>query len=143
MMMYGQAFESESICVKSRLAWTEADRPLLAALRWCRRRLGPGRTILRRPRVPEASAPNMASLATPMGLGERAMADAEPPAVTAFTAMSASSPGMVTSLLPKVSRLMTGCVSGRLRLALTDVPSKSNSLWPKEAQSMVQGGSGI
>ena len=56
-----------------------------------------------------------------------------------FISMPASSPGMVTSLLPKVSRLMTSCVSGRLRLALTDVPGKSKSLWPKEAQSMVKG----
>ena len=119
MMMYGQAFESESICVKSRLAWTEADRPLLAALRWCRRRLGPGMTILRRPRAPEVSAPNMASPATPMGGGERAMVDAELPAVTAFTAMSASSPGMVTSLLPKVSRLMTSCVGGKEKQCLS------------------------
>ena len=59
--------------------------------------------------------------------------------VVGFMSMPASSPGMVTSLLPKVSRLMTSCGSGRLRLALTDVPGKSNSLWPKEAQFMVRG----
>ena len=62
-------------------------------------------------------------------------------AVVSATAVPVASPGMVTSLLPKVSRLMTSCVSVRLRLALTDVPGKSNSLWPKEAQSMVRGDS--
>ena len=56
----------------------------------------------------------------------------------AFIARSASSPGMTISPLPKVSLLMTSCVSGRLRFTLTEVPGKSNSLWPKEAQSMAQ-----
>jgi hypothetical protein len=57
-------------------------------------------------------------------------------AVVSATAVPVASPGMVMSLLPKASRLMTSCVSGRLGLAPTLVPSKSNSLRPKEAQSM-------
>ena len=57
-------------------------------------------------------------------------------AVVSATAVPVASPGMVMSLLPKVSRLMTSCVSGRLLLAPTLVPGKSNSLRPKEAQSM-------
>ena len=62
-------------------------------------------------------------------------------AVVSATAVPVASPGMVMSLLPKASRLMTSCVSGRLRFTLTEVPGKSNSLWPKEAQSMVRGDS--
>ena len=61
-------------------------------------------------------------------------------AVVSATAVPVASPGMVTSLLPKVSRLMTSGGSGRLQLALTDVPGKSSSLRPKEAQSMAGAG---